>query len=133
LELQQWQTGIGTVLDKAGTRLKGPAFNGCVHVRTVMAALKPADLWSDPVNPSNYLSIIRERVNIQKHAFEGFPYIVRTDATAGTWQHLLDREKMEWGRKAADVLANMYHELYQLYFDVPPVLYPPKSFKLVRS
>lgn len=133
LELLQSQTGIRTLCTKAKARLKEPTFNGCVHVGTVIAALSRANLWRDPVNLSNYLSIIRERGNVQKHAFEGFPYIVRTTATAGTWDHLSDREKMEWVRKAADVLAKMYHDLYRLYFDVPRVFYPPKSFKSVRS
>lgn len=132
LQLRERQTGIGMLLTKAVDRLSQPSFNGCVHVRAVTIALNETDLWSDPVNASNFLSIIRERVNIQKHAFEGFPYIKRMSAPAGTWENLSEAEKMGWVRKASVVLDDMYHDLYQLYFNVPPVLHPPKSFTLVR-
>lgn len=132
MKLHEKGTVIQKLLSKAADRLRQPAFSGCIHVRTATTALGRADLWSDPVSASNYLSIIRERVNIQKHAFEGFPYIVRTSAPTGTWEQLSEAEKMEWVRKASIILGNMYHDLYHLYFDVPSVLHPPKSFKLAR-
>lgn len=134
LELYEWQTSIGELRKVAGARLKEQAFSGCKGVKAALACLQPVDLWVNPVQPSNYLSVIRERVNVQKHAYEGFPYVARPAANPGTWEHLPDgdREKMKWIRLAAALLADVYHDLHKLYFDDPRVLHPPKTFNLRR-
>lgn len=83
-----------------------------------------------PVSGRNFLSVIRWRVNIQKHAIEGLAYLdeFRKDQSkpAGWWGSLTDRERLSWAAYAFNTVSQLYEEIHRLVFE-QHVLFLPED------
>lgn len=125
---KQNPTALKTVVCTVRQRLKVAPLYGCCKVQAVLSGLSHAKVYDYTVLDTNYLSIIRDRVNVQKHAIEGFPYSGRATAPTGSWEVLSDACKLAWVRKGIGVLTDAYNELHDLYFE-RSVLHVPTSIR----